>query len=180
MPKIKLVSLVTSLLLSVSMQAQVINSDSQQNATRGETQSETLINGNQATTYPIDSCIYFMEPYNFLVRGDAFAAPGGGQQAKILFRSTNNPAQLVRGQGRLIINPEDFPGGDSWLRDSLFIKAVMTPPEFPDNGSNWPGGQPPFPLLLNGFVQEGNGEPLDPWRPVTIRVIRVLSEDLTE
>ena len=138
------------------------------------------IQAQRSTTWKIDSCYYFMEPYSFLVRGDAFAAPGGGQQANILFRSTNNPDQLVRGRGRLIINPEDFPGGEGWLRDSLFIKALMTPPEPPTTMGNWPGGQPPFPLLLNGFVQEGDGVPLIPWRPVTIRVNRVFFEDLTE
>lgn len=134
----------------------------------------------ERTTYKIDSCIYFMEPFNFLVRGGPFAAAGGAQQANILFRSVNNPTTLIRGQGRIIIDPSEFPGGTDWLRDSLFIKSVMTPPEMPENGGNWPGGQPPFPMLLSGFAQEGGGEPLDPWRPITIRVIRVFFEDLTE
>ena len=179
MPKAVLFFVVANLLLSLQIQAQEINNDRQGGTLDSNTQFETFVNGSHATTYPIDSCLYLMDPYNFLVRGDAFAVPGGGQQARILFRSTNNPDQLVRGQGRLIINPEDFPGGESWLRDSLFVKAVMTPPEQPGSG-NWPGGQPPFPMLLSGFVQEGGGIPLDPWRPVTIRVIRVFFEDLTE
>lgn len=134
----------------------------------------------QAQTWPVDSCWYFMEPFNFLVRGESSPAPGGGQQANILFRSTNNPDQLIRGRGRLIIDPNDFPGGEGWLRDSLFIKALMTPPTPPTSGTNWPGGQPPFPMILNGFVQEGGGEPLDPWRPVTIRVNIVFFENLTQ
>ena len=139
-----------------------------------------LGNSIQAQTWPVDSCYYFMDPYRFLVRGEAFGAPGGGQQANILFRSVNNPDLLVRGQGRLVFDPADFPGGEDWLRDSLFITAIMTPPEMPDNGTNWPGGQPPFPMLLSAFIQAGGGEPLDPWRPVTVRVIRVFFEELTE
>lgn len=132
----------------------------------------------QKRTYPIDSCLYFMEPFQFRVFG-LQDATGGGQVAGILFRSTSNPNVLISGQGRLFFNPEDFPG-TAMLLENSGANMLMEAPEPPPGNDNWPGGQPPFPMILYGFVQDVDGTPLEPWRSVTIRINRVFFEDLTE
>ena len=118
-------------------------------------------------------------PFDFLVL-ETRGTNGEDHWAGIRFRSVNNPDQFIRGQGRMYYNPADFPGGEGWIRDSMFLRTMMTEPRSPANMANWPGGQPPFPMILDAVIREVDGEPLLPRRRVTVRVNRVFFEDLTE
>lgn len=129
-------------------------------------------------TYPVDSCLYFMEPFQFRVF-DIQDAAGGGLVAGILFRSTSNPNVMISGQGRLFFNPEDFPGM-AMLLENTVGNMLMESLEPPPGDDNWPGGQPPFPMILYSFVQRVNDTSLQPWPSVTVRINRVFFEDLND
>lgn len=122
---------------------------------------------------------WVMIPFNFKIIG-LHTTDNGSDWARVLFRSSNNPDQLIRGLGQMFYDPTDFPGGEGWVRDSMFLTGVMTSPQPPQTADNWPGGQPPFPMQLDAYLSEGDGMPLVPPRPVTVRVIRVFFEELNE
>jgi hypothetical protein len=132
------------------------------------------------TTYPVDSCLYFADPFDFRVQ--SFNIIGGGeiQLTNFRFRSVNNPDQMMMGKGRSVI-----------YRDSLFLRGVtletgskgrllLTVTDLPDDAGNWPGGQPPFPLLLYGFLTKVGNTTVDPPLAITMQVQQLQIENTTE
>ena len=125
------------------------------------------------TTYPIDSCIYLMDPLDLRVTGQRMLGEDI-REYQVLFRSSsdNTLDYLVRGTG-------------SWLRDSLFfdgigpirngdeLRIVASLPETVENpDGGWSGGDLPFPSFLNGFIMRIGDQVVEPPVSIGLHVIR--------
>jgi hypothetical protein len=127
------------------------------------------------TTYPVDSCLYFMSPFDYRVQNSQSLGNDYNRYIS-LFRSTDNPDVIITGKA-------------GWVTDTfLYVlqpmdqgKILLTVPELPEGfEDNWPGGPPPFPILLHGFLQTVNGQQIDPPLPITMRVFQIFFEDSTD
>lgn len=125
------------------------------------------------TTYPIDSCIYFMDPFNLRIN-QLIELSGGNLRVGTSFRSSpgNNPTFMIRGIGRFIINPELLPEGVDLEANDQLLAFLTLPSEIEDPDSPWEGDNLPFPVLLDGFLMKVNDTPLDPGLPIAIQVFQ--------
>lgn len=130
------------------------------------------------TTYPVDSCLYFMSPFQFRVL-NTITLDNGGQGNVTLFRSTGNPDLLINGKGRFVTFEEDLPPGVV-IAPQTQLNVLLTVPEFGPDAEDWPGGMPPFPLTLYGFIQKIGAIVLDPPLPVSLRIQQIFIEDTTD
>ncbi|MCB0640211.1 MAG: hypothetical protein KDC44_01165, partial [Phaeodactylibacter sp.] len=127
-------------------------------------------------TYPIDTCLYFMEPFNFRIL-QAFDLPNGNQGNNTLFRSIGNPDLLITGKGVWAVDPDALPVP---LENNSTGQLLMTVPEPPPGSGGWPGGQPPYPIVLYGFLGKIGSTIIDPPIPMTMRVREVNFEETTQ
>jgi hypothetical protein len=130
------------------------------------------------TTYPVDSCLYFMDPFQFKILGTT-SLPNGGQGNVTIFRSSGTPDLYVMGQGGFITFQDQLPPGVTIKPDDTG-QLLLTVPEQAENADSWPGGQPPFPLFLYGFLKKIGTTVFDPPLPVTVRATQIFLEDTTQ
>jgi hypothetical protein len=129
-------------------------------------------------TYPIDSCLWFMEPFQFRVL-QTIPVGNNGQGNRVLFSNTGSPDLLIQGKGRFLIDLDSIPMG-LVLENGTKGNMLLTVPEEIPGSENWPGGQPPFPLSLPGYLEKIEGNALEPPVGITILVDQIMYEDLTE
>jgi hypothetical protein len=125
-------------------------------------------------TYPIDSCVYFMDPFNMRINQLETLA-GGNLRIRTSFRSSSgsNPTFMIRGVGRFIINPELLPEDLDLEVDGRLVSFLNLPSEVEDPEAPWQGENLPFPVLLDGFLMRIDQTPLDPGLPIAIQVFQL-------
>jgi hypothetical protein len=126
------------------------------------------------TTYPVDSCFYFMDPFNMRINQLETLA-GGKIRVKTTFRSSpgSNPTFMIRGVGRFFINPELLPEDLDIENNDRLVSFLTLPSEIEDPGAPWQGENLPFPVLLDGFLMSVDQTPLDPGIPIAIQVFQL-------
>lgn len=134
------------------------------------------VHAQMRTTYPIDSCLYFMEPFDFRVL-QTFGLPNGSQGNYTLFRSSGNPDLFITGKGVWAIDLSMLPVP---LENNSTGQLLMSVPEPPPGGGGWPGGQPPYPIVLYGFLGKIGTTVIDPPISITMRVREVFFEETTQ
>lgn len=129
----------------------------------------------EKTTYPIDSCPpwWFMSPFQMVVQVS-------GSPTRARFQLTGNSNLMIEGSGTIGIRSCDslYPGWD--IHSHLMMETLMTLPDPSSDPDNWPGGQPPFPVLLNGFITRIEGQVIDPPEPFMLQVRDLFYEDLSQ
>jgi len=131
-------------------------------------------------TYPVDSCLYFADPFQFRIQSVELL-PGGNSQSNITrFRSVNNPDQMTMGKGRFVALLDSLTAAGVTLVAGSQGNMLLTLDESTDDAENWPGGQPPFPLVLYGFLQKVGNTVIDPPMPITMQVQRLQVEDTSQ
>ena len=131
-------------------------------------------------TWPVDSCLYFADPFQFRIQSVELL-PGGNSQSNITrFRSVNNPDQMTMGKGRFVALLDSLIAAGVTLEAGSQGNMLLTLDESTDNAENWPGGQPPFPLVLYGFLQKVDNTVIDPPMPITMQVQRLQVEDTSQ
>lgn len=123
------------------------------------------------TTYPVDSCLYFMDPLDLrVVRQRSLGEDLREYQVQFRSSSDSSLDYLVRGTGSI-------------LRDSLIVRLplrngdqmralVSLPDSVEDPDGSWSGGELPFPAFLNGFIMSIESQALDPPAPIVLHVLR--------
>lgn len=125
------------------------------------------------TTYPIDSCIYFMDPFNLRVNQKQTLS-GGMLNVRVSFQSSagSNPDFTFQGTGRFIINPDLLPTGVSIEIGNRLIALFSLPDDIHDPDSPWSGSNLPFPVVLSGFLQKIGATTLDPPFSLALQTIQ--------
>ncbi len=127
-------------------------------------------------TYPIDSCLYFMDPLN--LRVNRIQDLGGPSTAfRTSFRSTSEAGleYFITGQSLWIGNDTIFVQLPDLVIDvGTTIQGLFSlPDEVHDPDGPWSeGGTVPYPVVLNGFIQQIDNEIMDPPIPVAMQAIR--------
>ncbi len=126
------------------------------------------------TTYPVDSCLYFMDPFNMRINQLETLA-GGKLRVRTSFRSSSgsNPTFMIRGVGRFIINPELLPEDLDLEVNGRLMSFLNLPSEVEDPDAPWQGENLPFPVLLDGFLMKIDQTALDPGLPIAIQVFQL-------
>ncbi|MBR9920336.1 MAG: hypothetical protein GYB31_05795 [Bacteroidetes bacterium] len=142
-----------------------------------------LLGGLQAqelrTTYPIDSCLYFMDPHIFKVK-QVNTLPNGNQGNTVVFQSAGSPDLLIMGKGRFVFEPNDLPAGITLDVNDTGHFLINFPEPATSGIDDWPGGQPPFPFFLFGFLEKIGNTTIDPPIPITLQVRQILIDNTTE
>ncbi|RME95314.1 MAG: hypothetical protein D6772_13370 [Bacteroidetes bacterium] len=125
------------------------------------------------TTYPVDSCIYLMDPMDMRVTQQRTLG-NDIQEYQVLFRSSsdNTLDYLVRGFGSWRDSLLYF-NGIGPVRNGDQLRILVSLPETvsdPDGG--WDDGALPFPSFLTGFIMRIRDQRVDPPVPIGLQVIR--------
>ncbi len=135
---------------------------------------------NMRRTWPVDSCLYFADPFQFRIQSVNILSGSNSQENITLFRSVNNPDQMTMGKGRFLTLLDSLAAAGITLEAGSQGNMLLTLDESTDNAENWPGGQPPFPLVLYGFLQKVGNTVIDPPMPITMQVQRLQVEDTSQ
>jgi hypothetical protein len=122
------------------------------------------------TTYPVDSCLYFMDPMDMrVVRQRSLGEDL--REYQVQFRSSADASldYLVRGTGSIFRDSLFF--GPIRNGDQLRVLASL-PDSVDDPDGSWSGGELPFPSFLNGFIMSIEGQTLNPPVAIGLHVIR--------
>jgi len=92
------------------------------------------------TTYPVDSCLYFMTPSDFLIRGVRTVGTNS-QETLIVFRSagSSDPNIAFSGRGSFVVDKNDLPAGLDLSRNTRG-NMLLTIESAPESSDDWPGG----------------------------------------
>ena len=130
------------------------------------------------TTYPIDSCIYFMQPGVYKVRSVG-TLPNGNLGVSVNFQSVGNADLIFMGRGNFLIDPNDLPVGLTLSVDDTGNMLVGVP-DSPPGGGDWPDGPLPVPIVINGFLNKVGATLFDPPLAITMQVPLITIMDNTQ
>lgn len=132
------------------------------------------------TTYPVDSCLYFMTPSDFLIRGIRTVGTNS-QETLIVFRSSSSsdPNIAFSGRGSFVVDKNDLPAGMD-LTGNTRGNMLLTIEAAPEESTDWPGGSFTYPSLLSGYLESAGGIKLNTPLPVTVQLIEFEYSEFTE
>lgn len=122
-------------------------------------------------TYPLDSCLNFMTPTDFLIKKINIIGSGNQEQV-IIFRSSgsSNPGMSFTGKGYLVFEPNDLPIGLE-PKTRMTGNMVLTTHGSDPHPSGIPGTTFNYPDVLSGYLDQLGGQTINPSIPVTVQVI---------
>jgi hypothetical protein len=126
-------------------------------------------------TWPVDSCLYFQLPMNFLIT-KVQPAPGGNDLITMKFRSSDPSGPFFEGKGRSLLDSLFAPTPNwEWLAGQKGKGVIV----LPDAAFGIGPGADNFmlPMPANGFYLEIDGIIIEPPYPIIIQVQDFTTED---
>ena len=116
-------------------------------------------------TWPVDSCLYFQLPIDFLVTSVRTAGPSQDTLAITMrFRSSDPSGPTFQGIGRVILNDTLI-----FWDDGLRGNGILILPESAFSSSSGGESNLVFPMPANGFIFEING--IKPELPLQVNMM---------
>ena len=130
----------------------------------------------ERTTYPVDSCLYFMTPFSFTIKNTVTNSNGAELLTTVFQSSSSSGEQQYRGRGRFQVWPDSISSGlvlEIGDMGNLFLSMPNEEESPGGSGNGIPGGPLPYPLMVNGFFMKYEGIEIDPPIPISMQVVQL-------